>query len=489
MLHNPFRSCTYAYLSPLKETGKAELWRIIRKSSAPRCLHIWSTGLPQLNGLLNVSVIGCENQTNSVDSRLVRSFNTNWTRTSIDIAESDHQLIIEGIAHNDGNAYLAIDDIYLQNGKCTDCSFDANLCNWANNGTSEWTVLTAGSRTCAVAQGNGQAILVSPLIYSGNTSRSLCLIFTYTISGSDANTLNISAKPKNQSLWMATTAADGVWRTDVLDVQENDTFQVQFQSSVVLGYIGVDDVAIYLDGCKEVKGLDNDNKDDIFSHRRAKKTNHTENNKEHAPPVQTEISQHAQNEVNQISTSSCHLETSSLHRSETIVINSSQASSVNAIPSDKRKHYLRDGGQKYGHVYDPEEVSFGYNPPYTHTILRWIAASELNGQSVVGDVPYDYILDGHTRHNVSDPNYDHPDSGRTSVEINPVIRVTDMAHYNLADDGNLYANNPEGNYESNLGKQESNEATIQIGSDGHYLTRGCMYTSVKQAQRAREKLK
>ncbi|KAL3885175.1 hypothetical protein ACJMK2_025270 [Sinanodonta woodiana] len=98
----------------------AQLVTMIRRSNIKRCLHLWYSGSYASFGLLTLYVIGCENESETYIAKHVRNLTQEWNHIYVDVSVKDYRLIIEGTVRSEDNGYLAIDDISLMKGSCSE---------------------------------------------------------------------------------------------------------------------------------------------------------------------------------------------------------------------------------------------------------------------------------------------------------------------------------------------------------------------------------
>ncbi|KAL3885083.1 hypothetical protein ACJMK2_025181, partial [Sinanodonta woodiana] len=220
------------------------LIRFIQRSSSPRYLRVWATIVNITSAYINVTVIGCSNQSAMVSSKVVNISEHGWTPVSVDVRHTDYQLSINGGWKAGDQGYLAIDHISLFTGVCPDCDFENDLCNWKNNGTVSWNITREGSRKFISSEvslnGIGKARLVGPVI---NISESMvyqsCLRFSYSIKGAAINTL-----------WVYVNI-NGIkgWITQYINILNGSEFQIEFEGKVEYGTVNVDDILVLYTTC------------------------------------------------------------------------------------------------------------------------------------------------------------------------------------------------------------------------------------------------
>ncbi|KAL3885089.1 hypothetical protein ACJMK2_025187, partial [Sinanodonta woodiana] len=94
------------------------LIRFIQRSSTPRYLRIWSTARNITSAYINVTVIGCLQESANVSSKIVNISETEWTPVAVDVRHMDYQLSINGGWKSGDHGYLAIDHVSLFTGVC-----------------------------------------------------------------------------------------------------------------------------------------------------------------------------------------------------------------------------------------------------------------------------------------------------------------------------------------------------------------------------------
>ncbi|KAL3885095.1 hypothetical protein ACJMK2_025193 [Sinanodonta woodiana] len=234
------------------------LIRFIQRSSTPRYLRVWSTVKNITSAYINVSVIGCSNQSAMVSSKVVNISEHRWTPVAVDVRHTDYQLSINGGWKAGDQGYLAIDHILLITGMCPDCDFENDLCNWKNTGTVNWNVTREGSRTFIATQVSlnrtGLARLVGPIM---NTSESrlfkTCLRFSYSIKGAANNTLwvYVNINGLKSPLWNCTGSSLG-WITQYINILNGSNFQIEFEGNVEYGAVNIDDILVFYTTCPEL---------------------------------------------------------------------------------------------------------------------------------------------------------------------------------------------------------------------------------------------
>ncbi|KAL3885165.1 hypothetical protein ACJMK2_025260 [Sinanodonta woodiana] len=210
------------------------LIRFILRSSTPRYLRVWSTVKNITCAYINVTVIGCSNQSSMMSSKVVNISEHGWTPVAVDVRNTDYQLSINGGWKAGDQGYLAIDHILLFTGVCP------------------------GSRKFISSEvslnGTGVARLVGPLINSSESRMfKSCLRFSYSIKGAASNTLwvYVNINGIKSVYWNCTGSSQG-WITQYINILNGSDFQIEFEGKVDDGTVNLDDILVLHRACPKL---------------------------------------------------------------------------------------------------------------------------------------------------------------------------------------------------------------------------------------------
>ncbi|KAK7473655.1 hypothetical protein BaRGS_00035133, partial [Batillaria attramentaria] len=280
----------YMYIetsSPRRPGQKARLISSQVTSTSPQCLSFFYNLNGRQIGALNVYVM--------TGASLASTDTPVWTKTTnlgdrwvpgqtTVQANSPYKIVIEGVVGSGYLGDLAIDDVTIKNGGCSQAAnndFEHGFGVWTNPNSGDnfdWILgqsstssqytgpssdHTLGNQTghyafiesSAPRQPGHKAWLQSPVMQA---SSPVCLNFWYNMYGADVGTLNVLVWPTNSSavngtvMWSLQDNQGNQWRNGRTTVFSSQPFYITFEAIRGSGYrsdIAIDDITITQSQC------------------------------------------------------------------------------------------------------------------------------------------------------------------------------------------------------------------------------------------------
>uniref|UniRef100_A0A3Q1IHI7 Zonadhesin n=1 Tax=Anabas testudineus TaxID=64144 RepID=A0A3Q1IHI7_ANATE len=298
----------YIYIEGTSVThgDSARLLSSVCQSDGPLCLHFWYHMYGSATAMaLNIYMLK-DNKVTKVWSR-INNRGPEWHEGYIDINVSGpFKIILEGIRGSNAQSDMAIDDISIHFGSCSDsfpglisgtiipstteevlhthpvcqmdCDFEQNLCEWSQMATDafDWkresgsspTVMTGPSSDHTTGTGSGHYLYIEDssvthgdtarLISSGcSDSGPLCLQFWYHMYGSsDTMGLDVYLYQDGQAdgVWGKRNDQGNMWQLAQVDITATGVFQIIFegQRSNDQSDVAIDDVSLHYGQCEDL---------------------------------------------------------------------------------------------------------------------------------------------------------------------------------------------------------------------------------------------
>uniref|UniRef100_M4ALI1 Zonadhesin-like n=1 Tax=Xiphophorus maculatus TaxID=8083 RepID=M4ALI1_XIPMA len=259
----------------------------------PICFHFWYYMLGSATSMV-LNVYQLQGNKATKVWGIIDNKGSEWQLGKVDLnTTAVFQIIFEGQRGSNDQSDVAIDDITLHQGRCSeptignvtapprvtslvchlDCDFEKDFCQWSQMlpDVFDWERRNGSTPTLITGPlsdhttGDGHYLHIDASMASlGDTARLIgtecsdtgpqCLTFWYRMSGSDTMGLHVYLLQDKQAtiLWRRRNDQGNVWHLAQVDLVGNGTFQIIFEgrNGTTESGVALDDIKLHRGGCQ-----------------------------------------------------------------------------------------------------------------------------------------------------------------------------------------------------------------------------------------------